>query len=63
MAEKLMIEIFRRMDAEDFTKALADPESRTAVGSGAAHETSRITGTGILRVKGPAPRGMVIIVK
>ena len=36
MAEKLMIEIFRRMDAEDFTKALADPESRTAVGSGAA---------------------------
>ena len=36
MAEKLTIEIFRRKDAEDFTKALADPESRTAVGSGAA---------------------------
>ena len=36
MAEKLTIEIFRRMDAEDFTKALADPESRTAVGGGAA---------------------------
>ncbi len=36
MAEKLSIEIFRRKDAEDFTKALADPESRTAVGSGAA---------------------------
>jgi hypothetical protein len=34
-----------------------------AVGSGAAHETPRITGTGILRVKGPARRGMVIIVK
>ena len=34
-----------------------------AVGSGAAHETPRITGTGILRVKGPAPRGMVIIVR
>ena len=36
MAEKLSIEIFRRKDAEDFTKALADPESRAAVGSGAA---------------------------
>ena len=36
MAEKLTIEIFRRKDAEDFTKALSDPESRTAVGSGAA---------------------------
>ena len=36
MAEKLSIEIFRRKDAEDFTKSLADPESRTAVGSGAA---------------------------
>ena len=36
MAEKLTIEIFRRKDAEDFTRALADPESRTAVGSGAA---------------------------
>lgn len=36
MAEKISIEIFRRKDAEDFTKALSDPESRTAVGSGAA---------------------------
>ena len=36
MAEKLTIEIFRRKDAEDFTRALSDPESRTAVGSGAA---------------------------
>ena len=36
MAEKLSIEIFRRKDAEDFTKSLADPESRTDVGSGAA---------------------------
>ena len=36
MAEKLTIEVFRRKDAEDFTLALADPESRTAVGSGAA---------------------------
>ena len=36
MAEKLTIEVFRRKDAEDFTLALADPESWTAVGSGAA---------------------------
>ena len=36
MAEKLTIEIFRKKDAEDFTKALSEPESRTAVGSGAA---------------------------
>ena len=36
MAEKLTIEIFRKKDAEDFTLALADPESRTAIGSGAA---------------------------
>ena len=36
MAEKPTIEIFRRKDAEEFTLALADPESRTAVGSGAA---------------------------
>ena len=36
MAEKLTIEIFRRKDTDEFTKALADPESRTAVGSGAA---------------------------
>ena len=34
-----------------------------AVGSGAVHETPRITGTGILRVKGPARRGMMLIVK
>lgn len=34
-----------------------------AVGSGAAHETPRIVGSGILRVKGPAPRGMVVIIK
>ncbi len=36
MSEKLTIEIFRKKDAEDFTLSLADPESRTAVGSGAA---------------------------
>lgn len=36
MAEKLTIEIFRRKDADALTAALADPESRTAVGSGAA---------------------------
>lgn len=36
MAEKLSIEIFRKKDAEDFTLALADPDSRTAIGSGAA---------------------------
>ena len=36
MAESIKIEIFRKKDAEDFTRALSDPESRTAVGSGAA---------------------------
>ena len=36
MAESIKIEIFRRKDAEDFTKALADPESRAHTGSGAA---------------------------
>ena len=36
MAEKPTIEIFRRKDAEDFTKALADADSRADVGSGTA---------------------------
>ena len=36
MAEKLTIEIFRRKDADALTASLADPESRTEVGSGAA---------------------------
>ena len=36
MAESIKIEIFRKKDAEDFTKALADPESRAQTGSGAA---------------------------
>ncbi len=36
MAESIKIEIFRKKDAEDFTKALADPESRAHTGSGAA---------------------------
>lgn len=36
MAESIQIEIFRKKDAEDFTKALADPESRAQTGSGAA---------------------------
>ena len=36
MAEKLTIEVFRKKDAEEFIRALSDPESRTAVGSGAA---------------------------
>ena len=36
MSESLKIEVFRRKDAEDFTKALADPESRAQTGSGAA---------------------------
>ena len=36
MAEKLTIEIFRKKDAGDFTTALADPESRLQLGSGAA---------------------------
>ena len=36
MAESIKIQIFRKMDAEDFTKALADPESRAQTGSGTA---------------------------
>ncbi len=40
MAEKLTIEVFRRKDAEALTAALADPESRTAVGGGAALSAS-----------------------
>ena len=36
MAEKIAIEIYRKKDAEDFTAALADPESRMKLGSGAA---------------------------
>ena len=36
MAEKITIEIFRKKDAGDFTAALADPESRMQLGSGAA---------------------------
>ena len=36
MAEKIAIEIYRKKDAEGFTAALADPESRMKLGSGAA---------------------------
>ncbi len=36
MAESLKIEIFRKKDADEFSKALADPDSRAQTGSGAA---------------------------
>ena len=36
MAESIKIEIFRKKDAEDFTKSLADPQSRAQTGSGSA---------------------------
>lgn len=36
MAESIKIEIFRKKDAEEFTKSLADPESRAQTGSGSA---------------------------
>ena len=36
MAESIKIQIFRKMDAEDFTVSLADPESRAQTGSGTA---------------------------
>ena len=36
MAESIKIEVFRKKDAEDFTKALADPDSRAQTGSSAA---------------------------
>lgn len=36
MAESIKIQIYRKMDAEDFTTALADPESRAETGSGTA---------------------------
>ena len=36
MAETIKIEIYRQKNAEDFTAALADPDSRLETGSGAA---------------------------
>ncbi|MBR5095357.1 MAG: cyclodeaminase/cyclohydrolase family protein [Oscillospiraceae bacterium] len=36
MAESNKIEIFRKKDADEFTKALADPDSRAQTGSGSA---------------------------
>ena len=36
MAEPFKIEIYRKKDCEDFTKALADPETRLETGGGAA---------------------------
>ena len=36
MAESIKIEIYRKKDAEDFTKSLTDPESRAQTGSGTA---------------------------
>ena len=36
MADKPTIVIYRKLDAEGFTKALAEPDSKTEVGSGAA---------------------------
>ena len=36
MAEKPTIVIYRKLDTEDFTKALAEPDSKTEIGSGAA---------------------------
>ena len=36
MAEKIKIEIYRKKEFEELTKALADPESRMESGSGAA---------------------------
>ena len=36
MADKLIIEIFREKNAEEFTKALAAPDSRLETGSAAA---------------------------
>ena len=49
MAEtKITIEIFRKKDAEDFTKALADPESRAETGSGTAM-TAAIASAYLLR--------------
>ena len=36
MAETIKIEIFRNKNADEFTAALADPDSRLETGSGAA---------------------------
>ena len=36
MAEALKIEIYRKKDADEFTKAIADPECRAQTGSGTA---------------------------
>ena len=40
MAEKISIEIFRKKEPIELTKALADPESRTNIGSGTAMSAS-----------------------
>ena len=37
MADKLIIEVYKNKNAEDFTKALAEPDSRLNVGSAAAY--------------------------
>ena len=36
MAESIRIDIFRKKEAEEFTLALADPDSRAQTGSGTA---------------------------
>ncbi len=36
MADKLVIDIFRKKDAEDFTVALADPDGKLEIGSASA---------------------------
>ena len=36
MEEKLIIEIFKKKEPEEFTKLLSDPEGKLDIGSGAA---------------------------
>lgn len=40
MADKIFIEIYKTKNAEDFTKALSDPDSRLEVGSAAAYNAA-----------------------
>lgn len=40
MADKLVIEIYKNKNAEDFTKALADPDGKLEVGSASAYNAA-----------------------
>ena len=55
MAETIKIEIYRQKNAEDFTAALADPDSRLETGSGAA-ATAAVAAAFLCRAAGLTAR-------